>query len=235
MDFIEALNTYFPEAAAGQPLTRNVTRILKTEGLDPAQTLLATSTCPDEFNQTVKQFAEPWGPAFQMGGLAGLPFTGQSGFDAFRSHVPDHGAALLIYASHVGITSNGELGRVVRKGQLQATLSCGSAISAYLHLEKGGSPDELDGQQRYVTSIVAQHREEIEDSAQPMALLPILIYEAIDSEIRELIPTDFDRPIVLLGGIQINAPVGEIDYCLVREFSLKQPDGSGWKSLKEKL
>ncbi len=170
-----------------------------------------------------------------MGGLAGLPFTGPSGFGAFSSHIPDDGAAFLVYASHVGITADGELGRVVRQGQTHSTLSCGSGVGAYLHLEKGGSPDELDPQQQYVTSIVADHLPELRDSAQPMALLPIILFEAIDSEIHELIPADFDRPIVLLGGIQINTPEGEDDYFLVREFSLKRPGESGWTSLKEKL
>jgi Limiting CO2-inducible proteins B/C beta carbonyic anhydrases len=43
-----------------------------------------------------------------------LSFVGKTGLDAFSDHVPDHGAALLFFGRHVGITDAGQVGRVIR-------------------------------------------------------------------------------------------------------------------------
>lgn len=51
-----------------------------------------------------------------FGGLAGVPFAGKTGFNAFASHVPDDGNLLVLYAPHVGMDKMGNLGSVERKG-----------------------------------------------------------------------------------------------------------------------
>lgn len=56
-------------------------------------TLFAQSVCPDEINHEkgdiTTLFSAHLGEVFHMGGLAGIPFTGKTGFTAFSHHVPD--------------------------------------------------------------------------------------------------------------------------------------------------
>ena len=70
-----------------------------------------------------------FGPEFNLGGLAGLPFTGKTGFGAFAAHVPKDGHIFIVYAPHVGISRDGAIGyypstgtvllkRVARRGHL---------------------------------------------------------------------------------------------------------------------
>jgi hypothetical protein len=49
-----------------------------------------------------------------MGGLAGFPFTGKTGFDAFSSHCPNDGNIVVMFTSHVAIDSNGTIGKIKR-------------------------------------------------------------------------------------------------------------------------
>eukprot|EP00042_Codosiga_hollandica_P041838 m.376635 g.376635 ORF g.376635 m.376635 type:complete len:158 (+) comp56190_c0_seq6:469-942(+) len=51
---------------------------------------------------------EHWGEMFLMGGLAGIPFCGKTGFTAFSHHVPNNGNIFILFAPHVGITRVGE-------------------------------------------------------------------------------------------------------------------------------
>jgi hypothetical protein len=42
-------------------------------------------------------FAKHLGEVFHMGGLAGIPFTGKTGFAAMSNHAPDGMNSFLIY------------------------------------------------------------------------------------------------------------------------------------------
>jgi hypothetical protein len=50
------------------------------------------------------------GEVFHMGGLGGIPFTGKTGFNAFSSHVPDHGNLFVLMAPHVGVSRSAKIG-----------------------------------------------------------------------------------------------------------------------------
>ena len=60
-----------------------------------------------------------------------MPFAGKMGWTAFSNHVPVDGNILIMFAPHVGIDKNGEVGKVNRKGQVQCSTACGAAIGAY--------------------------------------------------------------------------------------------------------
>ena len=85
-------------------------------------TLFSESSCPDEVNHddesedVTAMFAQRWGECFPLGGLAGLPFTGKTGWGAFSSHVPKDGNICVLFAPHVGIDSDGNVGYVTREG-----------------------------------------------------------------------------------------------------------------------
>lgn len=91
-------------------------------GFTSYNTLFADSTCPDEVNHDDPKedisalFKTRWGEIFSLGGLAGLPFTGETGWNAFSSHCPRDGNIVVLYAPHVGVDNNGVIGKVLREG-----------------------------------------------------------------------------------------------------------------------
>jgi hypothetical protein len=80
-------------------------------GLTRANTLFSHSVCPDEINHMdgdiTREIHAHFGKMFSLGGLAGLPFTGLTGFRAYAAHVPDKGNLFVLFAPHCGVTKEG--------------------------------------------------------------------------------------------------------------------------------
>ena len=99
-----------------------VAQILIKRGFTPTNTLFSSSACPDEINydnpgkNITGLFHKRWREIFPLAGLAGVPFTGKTGWDAFSSHCPKDGNIVILFAPHVGVDSNGTVGKVLRKG-----------------------------------------------------------------------------------------------------------------------
>ena len=91
------------------------------------------NTLPGEL---VDIFQRRWGENFALGGLAGLPFAGKSGFSAFSHHVPEQGKAFILVAPHVGVEVDGKVGKLQRLNQDAVSTACGAAIGAYNALLK---------------------------------------------------------------------------------------------------
>ena len=53
---------------------------------------------------------------FPLAGLAGLPFTGQTGWAAFSSSTVEDSNIVILYAPHIGIDNDGTVGQVMREG-----------------------------------------------------------------------------------------------------------------------
>ena len=92
--------------------------------------------CPDEINndspyEITSLLKKRYNGTFQLGGIAGLPYTGETGWNAFSSHCPKNGNIVVLIASHVGINSNGEIGNVLRHGHDHPTPACAGAQKAY--------------------------------------------------------------------------------------------------------
>ena len=93
--------------------------------------LLGQSSCMDDVINTKTPFAnhDVKGP-FNLDGLAGLPFTGITGYNAFASHVPEKGTALLFVDSHIGYSKKEGWGKIEREGQHEASACCGAIAHA---------------------------------------------------------------------------------------------------------
>ena len=105
-----------------------------------------------------------------MGGLAGFPFVGKTGFGAYMHHVPEGGCMLIICASHVGVDPAGTVGKVHRHGMKDESSACGAAVGAYSFCEAhkdqvekiaegdaGVYPafnDKLDMQQNHIQKVI---------------------------------------------------------------------------------
>lgn len=86
------------------------------QGFTRDSTLFADSSCPDEINHDdsdndmTNLFFKRWGEFFPLSGLAGIPFVGKSGWNAFATHVPIDGNVVVLFAPHVGIDREGNVG-----------------------------------------------------------------------------------------------------------------------------
>lgn len=78
-----AIKLTFPGALNYETLEKRVVEKLGTKGFTPANTLLATSLCCDELARNLeKDLAKVYGKNFNLGGLAGFPFGGNTAFGA---------------------------------------------------------------------------------------------------------------------------------------------------------
>ena len=105
--------------------------------------LRADSICSDDVNapayynnnigQMPASLNDFQGPFF-AGGIGGYPHTGSIAMFAWASHVQyvTNGALMLFSAPHIGITSTGRLGYMVRRGQSTDSNTCGAVGVAVL-------------------------------------------------------------------------------------------------------
>ena len=148
---------HFPAAMGSKEVLAKVKTTLRSFGANPSNMLSTYSVCPDENNHRdghiVDQFTKEFGggKVFDLGGLAGVPFTGQTGWSAFSHHIPDGGHAFVFHASHIGISNSLVLGEYTREGQKKDNSACG-ADSPY------------DYQQNYLINEVHKCMGAIEDS-----------------------------------------------------------------------
>lgn len=209
-------------------------------GFTPANTLFSSSVCPDEINHAyhdlslIQMFTRTWGESFQMGGLAGIPFAGKTGFGAFSSHVPDNGNLFILFAPHVGITPDGEFGMYAREGQsAEAGHTCGAAVGAHKHIINGGEVlDSLhlglhpfDYQQQWIISNIAAKMDTINAAENSMVELSKQMYFIIDDFIQHIVSTEnVPGAVVLLGGVHINTPGYMEDFFLPMKFEIHRRD-----------
>eukprot|EP00560_Eucampia_antarctica_P006921 CAMPEP_0197824078 /NCGR_PEP_ID=MMETSP1437-20131217/1386_1 /TAXON_ID=49252 ORGANISM="Eucampia antarctica, Strain CCMP1452" /NCGR_SAMPLE_ID=MMETSP1437 /ASSEMBLY_ACC=CAM_ASM_001096 /LENGTH=373 /DNA_ID=CAMNT_0043423573 /DNA_START=316 /DNA_END=1437 /DNA_ORIENTATION=+ len=144
--FDETLNSYFPGSISNNEITYRMTSALRGRGYKEGNTLIGSSFCSDEINDTSSSFVTLLakklttlqdGGIFNLGGLGGLPFVGTSGFGAFTSHCPGNGKIVIVFGPHVGISDDGIVGKVERIGKKNPSTSCGAAVGAYKAIKAG--------------------------------------------------------------------------------------------------
>jgi hypothetical protein len=190
---LDVVRQFYPNAIDSGSFVQRTLDVLKAEyGLAPSQILLAHSICSDDVNAIAypEEGRQMLGP-FNLGGLDGYPFVGLTGMLAFAHHVPDEGAALIFYAPHIGITVQGELGKILRVGQLAPSSCCGAAVAALQQVSEGGelpatAPDD-NYQQYSLTRILQAQRERILAAEYPLQEATEVILEASDERINHLI------------------------------------------------
>ena len=160
--FVSSARQYFPASLPSSTVAKRAVSALKERGYRPENTLLASSLCSDEINDTrLSLYAALQdsltkansGGVFNLGGLGGVPFVGPSGFGAFFSHAPRDGKIAIVYGPHVGISADGVVGKVERVGMDKPSGACGAALGAYKaikaerdkQLTEGLAGTELEG------------------------------------------------------------------------------------------
>ncbi|MBI3888116.1 hypothetical protein HY310_03560, partial [Candidatus Microgenomates bacterium] len=209
--------------------------LMREHQLTPKNTLFGYSTCPDEINRSVTNFQYYYGEKqFPLGGLTGYPFSGKTGFHAFSHHVPDEdgeGNILVLYGPHVGVSDNGELGKVHREHQLHESAACGAAISflnKYLDAKQNSKSyepheDYLDAEQYAIEKMLLPYAERIIVSQNPVKELVDANYILIDENILKIINNlreEFKGKIVLVGGVMINTSYAHRGCFDLRRFEI---------------
>ncbi|MFM9836839.1 MAG: hypothetical protein ACKVOQ_01170 [Cyclobacteriaceae bacterium] len=212
-DKLAIIHQHYPNAMTTIDSVNQFIDFVESElDLEPAQVMLADSICSDDVNsiQYPARAQEFLGP-FKMGGLDGFPFTGMTGMGAFASHVPDEGAVSIYYGPHIGITQNGAIGEIHRRGQAKNSGCCGAAKGALNKLTNNlivkGNVTDLDYQMNTIEQILFNQKERILSAYLPLKEATEVIYEAIDKRIEELVAgTNYNcKYLILFGAIHINS------------------------------
>ena len=220
--FAEVVKSYFPEAMDAKDTSIHYLGKMQLEyDIDISKVLMATSVCSDDINVPSTTFFNVLFGPFIMGGLGGLPFAGQTGMPAFAHHIPDEGSAFIFYGPHIGITLDGDLGKMYRPRQEDTGNSCGALMLALSRFQDGDYKPVInddDYQQMKLEESLLPYREEILNSANKEKAITEATYDIIDKKIHEHVKSckgefPVDR-VTLLGGIIVNTDYG-LDYNIV--------------------
>ena len=226
--FDEVVKSHFPNAMDAKDTSIHYLGKIKNEyNLDISKMLMATSVCSDDINVPSTTFFNVLFGPFVMGGLGGLPFVGETGMTAYAHHIPDNGSAFIFYGPHIGVTLEGELGRMYRPRMENPGNSCGALMLALDRLKDASYNPTVrddDYQQMTLEKSLLHKREEIVSAENPAKKITEETYEIINAKIHEYIETckgEFHtNKIILLGGIIINTDYGLDDYFDARNFEV---------------
>lgn len=222
----------YPQAREGNEVTLTYLQLVENElGIARDRTLLGTCICSDDINTTSNGFSKNFRGPFTIGGLGGLPFGGITALMAYGHHIPEHGVAFIFFGPHIGITKEGELGRVLRPGQTRYSSSCGALMLALnrlttrVDLSRGASATfDDDHQQRVIEQSLMPFREQIISAPNPRKEVTDMAYAIIHHRLRDLVLAAkaeiHARYIVLLGGITINTEPEVPDYVDLRHYEV---------------
>ncbi|PAC29289.1 hypothetical protein [Flectobacillus sp. BAB-3569] len=231
MAITKKVSVHYPNAKSGDDITESYLTLLEKEyNSDLKKMLFATSVCSDDVNVST-DFRRVLSRPFTMGGLGGLPYSGFTGMVAFSHHIPDGGDAFIFYGPHIGITDEGELGRMRRIGQKRLTNSCGALMLA---LERFQSDDDVDTyvpqsvhydyQQIQLEQTLMPFKNKILTAENPKKAITDYTYTAIDKQIKKLVSMSLNEfhceRIFLLGGVIINTSEEYNDYVDIRNFDV---------------
>lgn len=220
----------YPDAEEGKAFTAEYIQILEEKhGFELGKTLLSTSVCSDEIirsSTNFRDYVKNENP-FTIGGLAGFPFSGLTGFRAFASHIPDGGSAIIIYGPHIGVLKDGTIGAVQRIGQHKPTSCCG-ALKAAVASMSGQSESEadrdLDYQMYLIQNRLKPFKGEIYEDPSPLAAVTDKMYEIIDERVHLLLNGAREAfsgcKVALIGGIIINTDYDSPDWFELRNFEV---------------
>nr|MBS0037618.1 hypothetical protein [Saprospiraceae bacterium] len=224
---------YYPKAEDAEKVTEHYLKELEdVHSFDLENTLLATSICVDDINVST-EFRRIQLRPFIMGGLAGVPFVGLTGITAFAHHVPDDGYAFIFYGPHIGVTKDGTLGKIRRKGQAKNTTCCGALalgidlINDDRKIQEEESDDfwsQYDYQESRLIKVLQPHKQRILKSEHPIWEATEVTYGHINKFMNKLVESrksEFNcKKIALLGGIIINTDFSEDDFVEIRDFNV---------------
>ncbi|HEV8511960.1 MAG TPA: hypothetical protein VGQ59_01715 [Cyclobacteriaceae bacterium] len=216
----------FPGVLTGPAYADSIIRYInRVYHVSTDKILMGASTCVDDiiYTKNFRLHKEIKGP-FHLGGLAGLPFTGISGLEAFAHHIPDDGVMLLIITPHIGYSQSSGWGFVLRHEQHEASTCCGALMGTLRKLEDGKlNPviTEDDYQGGKISEMALLHQNEIKTADHPIIELTKITSLEAEKQIREhILEVDLKhvKYIMITTGIMINTDYTYTDYLWMQHF-----------------
>lgn len=218
-----------------QDVVNAAIEITNALGMAKDDTLFSHSVCPDEINHEENDITNRlrihFNGVFSLGGLAGIPFSGKTGFAAYAAHVPDNGNIFVLFAPHCAVSTEGRCGFYHRQGQAKLTPACGAALGAVKAIKDATNPPPLDimskdMQMDYIKRVMYDSRQRITTAKSPNAEATYCMYEHISAYISEIVEEKYvgSGKIAILGGIQINVANAD-DYFEPLTFVVLDKDG----------
>jgi hypothetical protein len=214
------LNQEFPGAMPGPLFADSLIHYLTTKyAIAIPSMLLGASTCVDDIIYTKNFHLHPEikGP-FHLGGLAGLPFTGVSGLEAFAHHVPDEGTMIIIIEPHIGYSEENGWGYVLRHEQHEPSSCCGALMGTLGKLQSESLTNEIsedDYQGGKISQLALAHKEEITRAPNPIVALTKITSKSAAEQIRKHLPhVDLEhmKYVVIITGVLIDTDYQYTDY-----------------------
>ncbi len=222
MRWDQIVHSHYPSALPCSLIAKeNINYIEDELGGDRKTTLLACSRCADDLVLNDQNLSKDFDGPFQLGGLAGFPFTGKTGMMAYANHVHEGGTAFILYGPHIGISTNGEIGTLLRPGQSHCTSACGALQEAITQLKAGNGliNSNDDFQQSKIVEMLAPFKKRILSVDSQIYEATLVCYELIHKQINQILDSTISnfvcKRIVLVGGILINTDAGVEDYMTV--------------------
>ena len=238
---VGAVRKNFPGALPDQQMMGLILRRMaaKVPGFTPDTTMLATSFCPDEIQNSLGDLShlllEHFGKKFDFAGLGGVPFAGKTGFKAFAHHVPKGHDVLVVYGPHVAISPGGDVGLCQRDGQSHLSPACGACIGALAHLDAckpvpapGSDEYDLDFQMNFLKKELQKRHSAVHSHPKGKSVgLPTEAF-GIARRILEGMIDMSELPegarVVLLGGVQLNMPRPLPNFFCPLSFTVRTAD-----------
>ncbi|HET9276702.1 MAG TPA: hypothetical protein VFN95_00910 [Flavitalea sp.] len=224
---VQAIQNKFPGAVSYKEGIDSLVNHLKRFGIQANKMLWGQSTCVDDITNTKDKLMPQIKGPFNFGGLAGLPFTGITGLDAFVHHVPEDGTAILFVAPHIGYNEKEGWGKILRHDQHHTSSCCGALVAALATLQKGELKPKVPAQEDYQEGMIVQlafaHHSEILTSSEPILSFTQLTYrEAIRqmSYYASKVKERHFKYAVIVGGIIINTDYMFTDYLWIETVSV---------------
>lgn len=141
-NYTTTVQQYYPSASIAQTVMNYLGNFIQINfGYTPSQLLLGQSICSDDANAPTfinvpnnlgqsAPFQNNFLGPFFAGGIGGYPHTGTTAMIAWASHYTEGGALVLVEMPHIGITQDGDLGYMYRKGQTSLSATCGAVAVA---------------------------------------------------------------------------------------------------------
>jgi len=235
--YIELIEKHFPGAQTNAHVLQVCKHVLELIGISAENTLYAQSVCPDHINSSEEDlqvmFSSYLGDVFMhLGGLAGLPFTGSTGFSSFTNHTPENGHLFFLFSPHIGINTHLELGYHENGAACEAAVAalktCGSNNFCPISEESlGKSP--CDFQMNFLIKEIYERKEKILNKPtqnEQQAELVMQIYNIGEMFLEKIVSTKFgpgkNGKLILLGGIQINLPSPMHNFFLPLLFECRE-------------
>lgn len=232
VDIHAVVTAEFPESITNRLLVKRLSGALKaTFGFDLRKTLAATSVCSDEVCRQLEHdlTALVGTRIFAWGGLAGLPFGGRTAVQAMMGHVPKEGHLLIVFASHVGVDREGNVGKLSRPWMHGSSACCGSVDIAVreVHQKNHRMSRNGDFQQAAVGNVFKKLGSKISLSSAKKA---VVLYKEIRKQVLTIVADEWRRvtegggQVAILGGVQINTPAPYHDSFLPMHFEIRNAE-----------